>query len=227
MVFSRSTFTILAASALSTPQSQAISAASLFEALNVMLYQPNQISNDFPNDRTSQSYVLTQTIGSDLWMSLHERFNGLSIGKDWLRNLLTLPVYLFQRTSIATAENISPSVENGTAPLLRLQPENYVRGSYCIVHERAIPGIETVIAYGCVAGFVLFFIIFAKWFALGRSAIETTEFPLLDFNFLTIQRDEHAQEVSLGQRLQTMQGKYGNGTVLDEMTRLEVHFRSV
>ncbi|KAF2030755.1 hypothetical protein EK21DRAFT_111627 [Setomelanomma holmii] len=163
VVFSRSRFTILEVKALSRRQSQNVSAASLFKATNAMLYRPNYVSNDFRYDRKSQPYILTQTIGYNLWQLTQDRMSGNPIGKDWLRNVLVLPVYLFQATVVATGENLPVFYqEDGATPLLNLPVENYVRGSYCIVDKRAIPSTETVIGYACVAGSLLAFVVLAK-----------------------------------------------------------------
>ena len=160
-------------------------------------------------------------------MSLHERYNGLSIGRDWLRNILILPVYLFQTTVVATAENFPLGDDNGTTPLLNLPPENHVRGSYCIVHKQAIPGLETVIAYACIAGFVLLFVSISKCVAFRWPVIEPSEFPLLDYEYLTMLVDEQTQEVSLRQRLSASQRIYENSSILDEMVKCRVGLQSV
>jgi hypothetical protein len=181
VVFSRSSFTILDVSDLSTPQSENISAASLFTALNAMLYRPNQTENSFQYDRNSARYILTQTVGADMWWSLHDAYSGLLIGKDWLRNLLVMPVYVFQPTVIAAADYLRVrNPEDGTSPLQNLPKENYVRGSYCIVDKRSVPGTKTVIGYACVAGFLLLFVVMAKWTAFRWPTMDTSNYPLLD-----------------------------------------------
>ncbi|KAJ4363454.1 hypothetical protein N0V83_009747 [Neocucurbitaria cava] len=226
VVFSRTDFTILDATDFSPPQSQNISAASLFQSVNAILYRPNAPANNFQYDRNSQPYVLTQIIGSDLWRSLNVRMNGLAIGRDWLRNILILPVYLFQATVIALNYNIPFRIENGTTPLVNLPQENYVRGSYCIVRTQAVPGLETVIGYACVAGFVLLFVGIAKLVAFQWPEAGTSEFPLLDYEYKTVLA-EGRHEASLRQKFVASQRKYDNSAILDEIADLRVGLRSV
>jgi len=93
--------------------------------------------------------------------------NGLMIGKDWLRNILVLPVYLFQPRVEATSDNLPVGYqEDGSTPLLGLPDENHVQGSYCNVSKRAIPGTETDIGCDCVTGSLLLLVGMAKPVAL-------------------------------------------------------------
>ncbi|KAH7076169.1 hypothetical protein FB567DRAFT_583288 [Paraphoma chrysanthemicola] len=224
ITFSRTQFTILEVKKLGEPQSQTIPARSLFTATNAMLYQPNRPTNDFRYDRNSQPYVLTQVIGYDLWLSTQERMSGLPIGKVWLRNILVLPVFLFQPTLIATSENLPVFYqEDGKTPLLNLPDENYVRGSYCVVDKRAIPGKETVIAYAGVAGALILFIVVTKLRVYWWPVVETSEFPLLDYEIRTMIMDESGRAVSLRDRVGT---QFGNRRLMNELHGLRIGLRN-
>jgi hypothetical protein len=147
--------------------------------------------------------------------------SGLTIRKDWLRNILTLPVYLFQPTVIPTNDNVPVFYqEDGETPLINLPDENYVRGSY--VEKRAVPGMETVIAYACVAGALLVFIILTKWKAYRWPAIEMSEFPLLDYEIRTRVMDESGNAVVLRDRVGTQSG---NRRLMSELDGLRIGLR--
>lgn len=192
-----------------------------------MLYRPNLPTKDFRYDRKSQPYMLTPVIGSSLWYITQERMQGLPIGKDWLRNIFTLPVYLFQPTIIATAENLPLNYqENGTTPLLNLSDENYVEGLYCIVDKRSIPGTETVIGYACVAGHLLLFIVLPKWLAFRWPAAETSEFPLLDYEALTRLVDDRDDAVVFRDRYAQLGRDYDSQGILKEIENLRVGLRA-
>lgn len=190
-----------------------------------MLYRPNNSGNDARFDLTSQPYVLTQTIAYDLWMSLYNRTQSLTIGKDWLRNVLTLPVYLYQPTVIGTAENFRELQDNGTRLEFGLPAENTVRGSYGVVDKRSIPDQKTVIAYACVAGVLLVFVFTVKVFSFKWRRYDTTEFPLVDYQELTTIVDDRGQEVSLLPTLQGSGRMYADATVLEEMRGLRIGLR--
>jgi hypothetical protein len=149
--------------------------------------------------------------------------SGLRIGKDWLRNILTLPVYLFQPTVIATSDNVPVFYqEDGETPLLDLPDENYIRGSYCIVDKRAIPATGTVIAYACVAGVLLIFMVLAKWKAYRWAVIEPSEFSLLDYEIRTRVMDESGHPVVLRDRVGT---QFGNRRLMSELDGLRIGLR--
>ncbi|KAH7063791.1 hypothetical protein BKA63DRAFT_182460 [Paraphoma chrysanthemicola] len=224
IAFSRTQFTILEVKEMGEPQSQTIPAESLFTAIDAMLYRPNRPTNDFRYDRNSQTYVLTQIIGNSLWLSTKDRMGGLPIGKEWLRNMLVLPVFLFQPTLIATSENLPVFYqEDGETPLLNLRDENYVRGSYCFVDKRAIPGKETVIAYACVAGALLLFIVLTKLRVYWWPVVDTSEFPLLDYEIRTRIMDEEGGTVSLRDRVGT---QFGNRRLINELHGLRIGLRN-
>ncbi|KAF2678171.1 hypothetical protein K458DRAFT_395238 [Lentithecium fluviatile CBS 122367] len=181
--FSRTDFTILSVAHLSTPIPEIMSAASLFRSLNSIFYRPNQTVNDFRYDRKAQQYILTQNVGSNLWFSLRERLRGATLGRDWLRNALTMPVYLFQPT-VLPINTTHPLTLNGSLPQPNLPPENQLKGSYCTVSNRAVPGRGTVIAYTCVAGVLVAFVIGVKRAAWRWGEVETSRFVMADFDVL-------------------------------------------
>lgn len=195
--------------------------------MNAMLYQPNRPTNDFRYDRSSQPYVLTQVIGSSLWPSPHERTQGLLVGKEWLRNILTLPVYLFQLTLLATVDNLAVNdQEDGATALVNLPDENYVQGSYCIVDKRSIPGMETVIGYTLVAGHLLLFVVLAKLLAFRWPATEMSEFPLLDYEALTRLVDDRGDSVVSRDKYVQSGRDYNNKGLMEEIDDLRVGLRA-
>jgi len=202
IVFSRADFTILSVENLSTPVSQVITADSLFRALSSIFYRPNQTDNDFRYDRKAQQYVLTQNTGIQLWNSLRENMRGTSFGRDWLRNALTMPLYLFQPTVLAIDTSL-PLNEIGTLPQPNIPDENKLKGSYCRVSTRSVPGRGTVIAYTCVAGLVVGFVIGVKGVAWGWGDVETSGFLMADFDVLTRVLTEGGEmtEVRLGDKI--------------------------
>jgi hypothetical protein len=228
ITFSRSDFTIKEVNSLSSAIPQQISPSSLFESLNTVLYQPNQTTNDVRYDKRSQQYALTQHIGSNLWYSLHTNMNGVSFARDWLRNLLVMPVYIFQPTILAIDAQtpLLKGNDNGTLVQPNLPDENYIKGSYCIVSNRAVPDWRTVVGYGVAALLVLLFVIVCKAIAWTWKDIETSNFGMLDYDVLTeLIDDKPNNTVSLRN---TMNGRaYGGGSVLDAAADLRIGLRNV
>lgn len=214
---------------LSDPRPQSITAAAIFTALDAILYRPDQASPELKfYDVRSSEYLLTQTIGVQLWQSLYPNAATLNIGRDWLRNLVSLPVYLFQPTSLALSSYLLPiTAANGTKPAPNLPGENYVEGSYCAVSRRSIPGRETVYTYAAVAGFLLAFVLIAKARALFWVDAETSDFAVLDYQVLALltRHGSEREEVSLRERLDAGGRPYGTGAVLDAIGDLRVGLR--
>ncbi|KAF2477512.1 uncharacterized protein BDR25DRAFT_299433 [Lindgomyces ingoldianus] len=229
ITFSRSDTTIQEVRALSSPIPQQISPSQLFGSLNNVLYRPshaNESGNDIRYEGKSAQYQLTQLLGGTLFFSLAKpNAYALDFGISWLRNILTMPVYLFQPTAMAYA-NQSVSLGNVSdleAP--NLPAENYIKGSYCIVDHRAIPSWGVVVGYAIVAGFVLIFVWSGKLVATLWPAIETTEFPMLDYEVLTLLVDECGHEVPLRDRFTSQ--AYEETTVMDAMSDLRIGLREV
>ncbi|PSN74809.1 hypothetical protein BS50DRAFT_671117 [Corynespora cassiicola Philippines] len=219
VVFSRTEFTIQEVTNLSHPELQMISPASLFQSIDTILYKPNSTFADYRSDFKSQEYVLTQDLGSNLWQSLYNQSSGLTIGKDWLQNMLTLPVYLFQATMISSG----PLAGNGTSPAPDLPPENYVKGAYCLVDNRAIPGWGTVVGYACVAGLVLMCVIIGKAVAMTWPDIETSEYGMLDYEILTALEDSTGSQTLLSDRF--LGRAYDEDKLMNEIVDLKIGLR--
>ncbi|KAF2714769.1 hypothetical protein K504DRAFT_496674 [Pleomassaria siparia CBS 279.74] len=186
IIFSRSEFTIQDVSWLSKPVPQTtIAPSSLFTSLNTVLYRPNQTTNDFRYDRASQPYMLTQVIGSTLFFSLNQRAAASPFARDWLRNLLALPLYVFQPTSLAVDKQV-PRTDNGTLPQPGLAAENYVEGSYCVVSTRAVPDRKTVVGYAAAGLVVFVFVGVGKGIACRWDGVETSDYAVVDFNVPTV-----------------------------------------
>jgi len=228
ITFSRSDFTIKEVYSLSPAIPQQISPSSLFESLNTILYQPNQTTNDIRYDKRSQQYALTQHIGSNLWFSLHTNLNGVSFAKDWLRNFLVMPVYIFQPTILAIDAQtpLLKGNDNGTLEQPNLPDENYIKGSYCVVSNRAVPDWRTVVGYGVAALLVLIFVIAVKAIAWAWEDIETSDFGMLDYELLTELIDEQPNNtVSLRDKM--IGRSHGSGSLLDAAADLRVGLRNV
>ncbi|KAF2270269.1 hypothetical protein CC78DRAFT_611923 [Lojkania enalia] len=226
--FSRSSYTIQEVTNLSLPIAYNITPTNLFASINHGLYRPKKSTNDPRYDSRSFQYILTQHIGSTLWVSLNERARGLNLGKDYLRNLLTFPVYLFQPTMAAFATNLPPIDQmNGTLVAPNLPPENYLKGSYCVADERSIPAWETVLAYAIVAGMVLSFVWLLKLSGTLLDPIETSEFPMIDFAVLTtLYKDgNRTEEEPLRERFDSY--GYEQRNLLDKIADLNVSMRDL
>ncbi|KAL1605127.1 hypothetical protein SLS60_004670 [Paraconiothyrium brasiliense] len=227
ITFSRSDFEILDVDDMSDPQLQNITPAALFTALDAILYRPERADETLKiYDIRSAEYILTQTIGVKLWSSLQNNTAGLKIGRNWLRNLVTLPVYVFQPTYIELAPNLLPlPTDNGTEPQPNLPAENYVVGSYCTENKRSIPGRGTVYAYTAVAGLLLALVIIAKTRALRWNDMTTSDFAVLDYHVLTKVVDGKGDEVSLREELGIAGRDYGTSALLDRIPDLRVGLR--
>ncbi|KAF2729967.1 hypothetical protein EJ04DRAFT_580265 [Polyplosphaeria fusca] len=227
VTFSRSDFTIKEVSDLSTAEPYNISPRSLFEALNNVLYRPNNTSNDARFDTKSQQYVLTGEIAGRLWYSLHARLAGLNEARDWLRNLLVFPLYAFQPTVTSFSANLAPvGGDNGSAVQPNLPLQNYVEGAYCVTDNRSIPSWGTVLAYAIVAGVLLVFVGAGKLVATLWPAIETSEFPTLDFAVLAVLAREDGKEVGL-KSLYPDPRRYEQRRLLDDVENLRIGLRHV
>lgn len=229
LVFSRSGFEILEVTDLSEPQPQNISSSALFTALDAVLYRPDRSTAQQQSyDVRSAEYLLTQTIGAQLWQSLYPNAAELNIGRDWLRNMVTFPVYLFQPTRLALLPYLLPiSEDNGTAPQPNLPSENCVQGSFCKMSKRSVPGRETVYAYTAIAGLLVTFVVVAKARALFWREAETSDFAVLDYHTLTYLTDDQPgrAEVSLQETLAISQREYGTSAVLDVIGDLRIGLR--
>ncbi|KAF2003156.1 hypothetical protein P154DRAFT_112626 [Amniculicola lignicola CBS 123094] len=107
LTFSRTDLTIRSVTHLSRPTPVTnLTASSLFASLNQILYRPLQITTDPRFDLKSQQYVLTQVIGVQLWTSLLSTVKGVPFAREWLRNLLVMPMYLFQPTVLAFSNQL-------------------------------------------------------------------------------------------------------------------------
>lgn len=222
MIFSRIHRTIEEVSALSEPEMQDVTASSLFESIDTFLYRPNNLTFDSNFDTNSLPYILTQRIGSELAFSVFDRARSLSAARDWLINLVILPVLLFTPTILPlNAIDLS-----GNSPQPDLPDENHLKGSYCFADRRAIPGQATVIGYGVVAGVVVLFIAIGKLVASRWPRRDTTEFPMLDFEALTMLRNLNkldGMDVSLRDRFRT--GGYEEGALVNEVADLWIGLR--
>lgn len=229
LTFSRSDLQILSVTDLSDPQPQNITPTALFTAFDAILYRPDRADSALKvYDRRSAEYLLTQTIGVQLWSSLFNTSAGLNIARDWLKNLIALPVYVYQPTSVELFPYLQAlPADNGTRPQPNLPSENYVDGAYCVVGKRSIPGRGTVYAYMAVAGVLLAFVIIAKGRALFWHDVATSDFAIFDYQVLTRLVDESVprNQVSLGQRLQAAGGEYGTSKILDQVRDLRIGLR--
>ena len=147
---------------------------------------------------------------------------GLHVGRDWLRNLIALPFYVFQPTVLAVEDKIA-GVTNGTVMALNLPKENYVEGSYCIASYRAVPAYPFVLAYTVTAGLVLGFITLGKLICSQFEHVETSDFPLLDFRALTEIVSEEPESIELSEVLnETVNAE---GRQFDQVERLGIALR--
>ncbi|KAH7117881.1 hypothetical protein B0J11DRAFT_592362 [Dendryphion nanum] len=224
LTFSRSTFTIEEIDDVSTHQILQITPGDLFEAFNSVLYRPFQSTNDVRYDLNSDRYTRTQHIGLNLYRGISsDRGAGLTFGHDWLRNLLAMPLYIFQPTITSAGAEI-PGVENGTQVAPNLPKENYVQGSYCVASKRAVPAFEFVLSYAVLAGVVLMFITLGKMACSVLSGyVETSDFPLLDFRALTVIINEEPEEIQLSSRLN--EKVYEEGKMFEQIKGLKIALR--
>ncbi|OAF99277.1 uncharacterized protein CC84DRAFT_1222973 [Paraphaeosphaeria sporulosa] len=229
LVFSRSDLQILSVTDLSPPQPQNITPAALFTVLDTILYRPDRADSALKfYDVRSAEYLLTQMIGVQLWYSLYNNSAGLPVGRDWLKNLVSLPVYVFQPTSIELVPYLPAlAADNGTRPQPNLPRENYVEGAYCVIDKRSIPGLGTVYAYIVVAGLLLAFVIIAKGRALLWDDVATSDFAIFDYHILTriVDMSVQKREVSPDQILQTAGGEYSTSQMLDQIPNLRIGLR--
>lgn len=229
IVFSRSDLDILSVDHLSDPQPQNITPAALFTTLDAILYRPDRADETLKfYDVRSAEYLLTQTIGVQLWSSLFDTAASFNIGRDWLRNLVTLPVYVYQPTFLELAPYLQPlTADNGTMPQPNLPRENYVEGSYCIVDKRSIPGRGTVYAYTAVAGLLLAFVFIAKARALLWEDLGKSDFPILDTQILlrVVDKSPSGNEIDLRERLEAVNGEHSTSKVLDQIPNLRIGLR--
>lgn len=138
-----------------------------------------------------------------------------------------MPVYIFQPTVLAV-DSQKPTLgfnDNGTLVQPNLPDENYIRGSYCIVDARAVPGWKTVVGYAVVALLVLVFVWTGKILAKTWPVIETSDFPMLDYDVLTMLVDEKPTTVLLRERFDGP--PHRGGSVLDAVADLRIGLRNV
>jgi hypothetical protein len=138
-----------------------------------------------------------------------------------------MPVYIFQST-ILPIDAQTPLLrgnDNGTLVQPNLPDENYIKGSYCIVSNRTVPDIRTVVGYGVAACFVLIFVISTKLIAWFWEDIETSDFGMLDYEVLTELVDEDTKSVSLRDRMSDP--VYRDGSALDAAADLRIGLRNV
>jgi hypothetical protein len=214
LTFTRSNFYIQQIHSLGPYTKADIQPADLLTVWNAVLYPLKNITLDNIQDRATQTYALTSSITARLQAANDPNGDGVTLGRDWLRNLLVTPLYLFQPT-IAPAENTFATYTNQTQ--LGLPPENHITGSYCRTSRRAVPSLGTVIAYGIVAGLTLVLTAIARGTSAWQGEVSTTEFPLIDLVALTTVRTGTTpfREVKAAEEFPGAHSKtYGNRNVL-------------
>lgn len=223
LAFSLSDLGIIEVEELTKREPYHITHADLFQSFNSVLYRPNQITNDARFDVKSTPYILTQTIGSYLWTSLNERAQSLPFARDWLRNLLMMPVYVFQPTVLAVGPQ-SHFLNNGTQVQPNLPPQNNITASYCAMDARSVPGWGTVLAYAIVGALVWGCICAGKAAATLWPEMEASEYPMLDFEVLTLLAKPNGQEAS-PLRNEFPETVYRSDKVLERVDDLRVGLR--
>lgn len=114
-----------------------------------------------------------------------------------------MPLYVFQPLSYFI-DTSGVSVINGTDPQPGISDENRLRGSYCNVANRSVPGRGTVIAYTSVAALVVALVFMVKARAWRWEPVTTKGVLMVDFEALTevvVKRGRHYDAVTLGERV--------------------------
>jgi len=208
---------------MSEPVSQNITAASLFQSIDTFLYRYNNVTSEALLDINTYPYILTQRLAGQLYAAIEPRQRSVSTALDMLLNVLTLPVFLFTPTTLVLTGND----QTGSTPQPNVDEENRIKGAYCTVDERSIPGKETVIAYGAVAGVVIIFIMIGKAVASLWPRRDTTEFPMLDFEVLTTLRNKDNRDVEVRLKDKFQAGGYEEGSLLEDVPELMIGLRIV
>lgn len=222
LIFSRSTLTIREVDYTSPAQRMKIVPSDLFEGINRVFFRPMLSTNDRRYDTFSETYIRTALISESLLSAVQDQAASLHIGRDWLRNLLALPLYVFQPTVLAQNGQVS-GITNGTVVAPNLPGENYVEGSYCIGSNRAVPAFPFVLAYTVAAGLVLGFVTLGKLICSQFEHVETSDFPLLDFRALTEIINEEPESIELNEVLS--ETVYAEGRLFNQVEGLNVMLR--
>jgi hypothetical protein len=217
VTFSRTDYHIQDVRDLGVPSPQPVSSSDLFVAYDLMFYKPTLVSNYTRCDLVSGRYELTQNLAYKLYSLSSSDTNILGQGRDYLRNVLAIPLFLFTPTI---------RIRGGPTPFLNqtqsgLPDENQITGSYSMKFRRSVPGRWSIIAYGVVGGITLLLaaighVITARW-----PEARTTEFPLLDFAALTKGYDDNGTGFEWAKDMPQGQD-YGNGSVLQKIRDLQV-----
>lgn len=223
MVFSRDTLNILGVSALSPPLLQDVSAHSLAEAFQVLLYQP-------PPTSTGDSFQLqslTDYIISNLWFAGTEKLSTIAQGKTLLTNLLTMPLLMFQPTFLPPGANFPMRADGGLPNKedFAAWTEHSVPGSYCQISHRSIPSQATVIAYTFVAGFLILLVLIVKTYAYSRYVVDTTDFPVLDYQRLTYLVGPRASDGEVSFESLMRQTEYSTSKIIDRFEDIRIGLR--
>lgn len=182
-VSDRSTFNILEYKDLGPPTVQNITSADLFSAINSNVLQPRNTTDTVSEFVLSQAYTTANLIRMS---HLYQYDNTGSTMVNVLRNLLTVPLYVFNNMT-----SLVPTSYNIYA--LDLPKENFIEGR-CATSQREVPQMWTVWVYIGTRCGILLLILGTHAFAMRWEVPTRSAFPLFEFAELVDIHDGLTQE---------------------------------
>lgn len=170
---SRTNLAVLQAKDLGTPVLQSITPGDLFQVYDAILTPLDRISDGGNCSPLTPQSQLTEFLYIYLNQSTYVTNPVISFQRDYLRNLLAVPLYYCNSVMILSS-NSPHAVQPG------LPPENYSRGSYAIPEEHAVPESWTVWTYAGLYGAILLLLLAVCVSVSGYEASEDSHFPLAD-----------------------------------------------
>ncbi|RAO68327.1 uncharacterized protein BHQ10_004339 [Talaromyces amestolkiae] len=199
---SRTNLALLQVRDLGTPVLQSITPRDLFQVYDAILTPLDNISDGGNCSSLTPQSQLTEFLYIYLNQSAYTTNPIISTQRDYLRNLLAVPLYYCNSVMILSS-NSPNAVQPG------LLPENYLRGSYAIPEERAVPESWTVWTYAGLYGAILLLLLAVHVAASGYETSRDSHFPIAD---LLIQMSPEEMSYNVGEA-----GKQSSKVQFDEL----------
>lgn len=178
---SRTNMALLQAKELGAPVLQRVSANDLFQAYDSILTPLDEVSSGGNCSSLTPQSQLTEYLYLYLNQSAYTPNPSVSTPRDYIRNLLAIPLYLCNPLMLSSG--YSPNTIQAGLPA-----QNYLRGSYATAATRAVPESWTIWTYAGMYGAILLLLLIVCVMVSGYDKPISSHFPVTDL--LTSMRPE-------------------------------------
>ncbi|KAK6542321.1 hypothetical protein TWF694_006280 [Orbilia ellipsospora] len=169
-------------------EAQGISPKDLFIALDTLVYHSDSTTAQSDCKSSKPSFQLYVFIGTRLDLLRADQAQALRLPLDLLRNLLVMPLYLYNDLIMRPGSAI-PAIDTVQTGL---PAENYIQGAYIIASTRSIPGTWTVWTYASIGAVVLVTGFIVQLLLLRDDVPKSSGNPVVDFISFTECHDDNS-----------------------------------